>query len=280
MLVFLVGYPGGGSITGPSGFTTIDFAGQVSGFYKVATASEPATYTFTIGASSTLVGWLGAYVGVDTTSPVDPSTTGTTASGTSHTTTAITTTSAYDMIVAAFKLNVSGVTWTAPADMLEITEVGNTTGGTPMTMGVDYTFQGGAGSTGTKIATSSLSGSAAYLIFGLRQLASNTTTLGSTTVSAVSPSGPTLVPTSTFATSAAAFADSDHLLLDVSVPNDAANCAVRVSFDSTGQPSKLTSATIVPEALLGLLLLGPAIPLALRHRRRTRAAKSPRRPFA
>jgi len=68
------------------------------------------------------------------------------------------------------------------------------------------------------------------------------------------------------------FSGGDHLILDISVPDDPNNCpAVRVSYDSTGQPSKLTLATSVSEGVLGLLLLAPALPLGARWWKRRRA---------
>jgi hypothetical protein len=159
----------------------------------------------------------------------------------------------------------NGATWTPPTDMLEVTEVANTTGTYPMTMGVSYDIQP-LGATGTKTATTSIAGTGTYTMLALRPLAANTTTVGSATVTATSPSGPTLLTTPSFSTTVITFLDGEHLLLDVSVPNDPANCAVRLSYDSTGQPSKLTSSTIVPEGLIGLLLLAPALPIAIKRR--------------
>jgi len=99
----------------------------------------------------------------------------------------------------------------------------------------------------------------------------DTTSLGSTTLSVSSPSLPTLVSTGPFALAATSFAGGDHLILDISVPDDPNNCpAVRVSYDSTGQPSKLTLATSVPEGVLRLLLLTPAFPVGLRWWKRRR----------
>jgi hypothetical protein len=93
--------------------------------------------------------------------------------------------------------------------------------------------------------------------------------LGSASVSIASPSGPTLVSTP-IATSAWTFLTGDRLAVDVVAPNDAANCAVRISYDSTSTPSKITVATIVPEGIAGLLLLAPALPLGLRWWKRRR----------
>jgi hypothetical protein len=48
------------------------------------------------------------------------------------------------------------------------------------------------------------------------------------------------------------------------------NCGVKVSYDSTATPSKLTVATIVPEGVAGLLLLAPALPIGARWWKRRR----------
>jgi hypothetical protein len=100
-------------------------------------------------------------------------------------------------------------------------------------------------------------------------IASNTVTLGSATTTLGSISSPTLQSIS-IPTSAATFATGERLVLEVSVPNDAADCGVRLSYDEAGTASKLTVATIVPEGVLGLLLLAPALPIGLRWWKRRR----------
>ena len=160
--------------------------------------------------------------------------------------------------------------WTAPADMLEVADFKDSAAPF-VTLGINHSLQGQATTSIVKTATSSVSGSGTNLIFALNPLSSNTTSLGSTTVSISSPSGPTLVSTGAFALASTTFAAGDHLILDISVPDDPNNCpAVAVSYDSTGQPSKLTIATIVPEGVLGLLLLAPALPLGARWWKRRR----------
>jgi hypothetical protein len=100
-------------------------------------------------------------------------------------------------------------------------------------------------------------------------IASNTVTLGSATTTLGSIASPTLRSVS-ISTSAATFATGDRLVLEVSVPNDAADCGVRLSFDAVQSASKLTVATIVPEGIVGLLLLAPALPLGARWWKRRR----------
>jgi hypothetical protein len=157
--------------------------------------------------------------------------------------------------------------------MLEVADLMNPAA--TVALEVNQAFQPLAGPSGVKTATSSASGSGANVIFAMNPITSNTTSLASTTVSISSPNGPTLVSTGALALTSTSFATGDHLIIDVSVPDDPNNCpAVRVSYDSTGQPSKLTIASIVPESIAALLLLAPAMPVGARlwWRRRREAA--------
>jgi hypothetical protein len=131
---------------------------------------------------------------------------------------------------------------------------------------VDHAIQPQAGATSRKTAISSVAGASRNILFALDP-ASAATTLGSTTVQVTG--GPALV-SAQFATSSTTFATGDRLVLDVTVPDDPANCGVAVTYDGTGAPSKLTVATIVPEGVAGLLLLAPALPLGARWWKRRR----------
>ena len=273
VLVMVVGFNLSGTFTPPTEFTEIDWTSFIWAGSHVVGASDPGPYTFSVVTAKGMVAWIGAYVGVDTANPVDPTHPHTSTSGTSHSTntsTPMSTANAYELVIAAFQVQVDA-TWTPPADMLELADFKNATG-TIVTVGINHALQSQAGLPIVETATSSVSGSGTNLIFALNPLSSNTTSLGSTTVSVSSPSGPTLVSTGAFALASTNFAAGDHLILDISVPDDPNNCpAVRVSYDSTGQPSKLTiAATIVPEGVLGLLLLAPVLPLAARWWKRRR----------
>src|SRR5439155_25491752 len=102
-----------------------------------------------------------------------------------------------------------------------------------------------------------------------RQSSSNPVTLVSASTELGTFASPTLSSIS-IATSAATFATGERLVFELSVPNDAANCGVRLSYDEATVPSKLTVATIVPEGIAGLLLLAPALPVGARWRKRRR----------
>jgi hypothetical protein len=148
--------------------------------------------------------------------------------------------------------------------MAEAIDMKNTTN--VIALGVDHAIQSQAGASGLKTAISSAAGNGVNMIFALNP-ASPATTLGSTTVQVTG--GPGLFSPQ-FATSAAAFADGDRLVLDVTVPDDPANCGVSLTYDGTGAPSKLTVATSVPEGVAGLLLVAPALPVGLRWWKRRR----------
>ena len=66
------------------------------------------------------------------------------------------------------------------------------------------------------------------------------------------------------------FDANDRLQLDVVTPNDATNCATALYYDSSATPSMLTVTTVVPEGIVGLLLLAPALPFAARWWKRRR----------
>jgi hypothetical protein len=168
------------------------------------------------------------------------------------------------MILVAYAFS-SITTVSAPAGM---TAEGNPTAGASINLATFDVIQTSAGAV-SKTATTAASATGTNTILGLRAIASNTVTLGSATTVLGSIASPTLQSIS-IPTSAATFATGDRLVFELSVPNDAANCGVRLSYDEATVPSKLTVATIVPEGVLGLLLLAPALPFGARWWKRRR----------
>ncbi len=66
----------GNSIAAPSGWNLVlrqdtGTALSTASYIKVATSSEPSSYTWTFGTSGEASGGIGSYIGVDTTTPVD-----------------------------------------------------------------------------------------------------------------------------------------------------------------------------------------------------------------
>jgi hypothetical protein len=271
LMFLMLAWTGNAAPTTPAGWTmtSSNAAGVTSALYtyrRIAGASEPATYTINFSAAATIAAWEGSYIGVDTTTPLDVAGSNN-SNGTTHTTASITTTASNDLIVVGYALAANG-TYTTPAGM---NAEGNPIAGTSVfeSLAVFDNIAGSAGLIAGKTSTSSASGQDVDNIWSFKPIASNTVTLGSATTTLGSISSPTLSSIS-MTTSAATFATGDRLVLEVSVPNDATNCGVRLSYDEAGTPSKLTVATIVPEGVLGLLLLAPALPLGARWWKRRR----------
>src|SRR3954451_20420767 len=88
--------------------------------YKVATATEPASYTFTASSSQSLTGGIVAYSNVNTTTPFDVFTSGTGASG-NAVGPSVTTTQGYDRVIQAVAFAGSANSWvpTVPGAMTQ-----------------------------------------------------------------------------------------------------------------------------------------------------------------
>lgn len=148
-------------------------------FYKVATTSEPANYTFTAGGGTiwTQSGGILAYRGVDTGSPIDVENGVNTVSSTSHATPSVTTTTANTMILAFYAVDYLGAgPWTPPAGMTEQYDVN----GTYEDIEAADALQVLAGVTGAKTATCTSADKGTAQIMALRP-ASPMTYVSSTT---------------------------------------------------------------------------------------------------
>jgi 1,2-diacylglycerol 3-beta-glucosyltransferase len=270
LMYLMVTWNGSATTTQPGGWT-LRSASTVAGqnlytYHHLAGASEPATYTWTFSTNAPIAGWVGSYIGVDPTTPFDN---GATANqvGTTHTTGNFSTTTGGDVLVVGYTLAAVS-TFSTPTGLTPEGAV-STSGSPAVTLAAFDMIQSGTGPVSQKTSTSSASAQGANVTMAFHPIASNTVTLGSATTTLGSVGSPTLSSVS-IATSAATFATGDRLVLEVSVPNDAANCGVRLSYDEASTPSKLTVATIVPEGVLGLLLLAPALPVGLRWWKRRR----------
>ena len=260
------------TITTPSGWT-INSSNSLNSqnlytYRRVATASEPASYTWTYSVAITASAWEGAYIGVNTASPIDANSSGSGQVNTlTHSTSGFTANTAGDQILAAYSVNAL-VTMSTPTGMSAQTTL-SSNGTNPVTLAVFDGFQTTAGTVSSKASTSSALATDANNAFAFKPAGTNIVTLGSATTTLGSIASPTLRSVS-IPTSATTFATGDRLVFELSVPNDAANCGVRLSYDEATVPSKLTVATIVPEGVLGLLLLAPALPFAARWWKRRR----------
>lgn len=107
-------------ITAPDGWVqvrqlnnTATTANALAVYYKIATAYEPLSYTWTFSASGGSAGGIQTFYNVDTANPVDAEAGQTTASSLNHSTPSITTTVPNTMLVTAYTF-ASSRSWNAP----------------------------------------------------------------------------------------------------------------------------------------------------------------------
>jgi hypothetical protein len=117
--------PSSAAVTAPAGWTLVRQinnatapTGSLYVYSRVAGASEPGSYTWTITSLAYAAGGIQSFSGVDTASPIDVENGATTASALTHATPSITTTGANEMLVTSHMISSSG-TWTPPAGMTE-----------------------------------------------------------------------------------------------------------------------------------------------------------------
>jgi hypothetical protein len=138
----------------------------VYGYYHVAAAGEPASYSWTLAASTTAGGGIARYSGVSNTNPLDVAATqaGTSATVSSLTVPAVSTTRPGAMIIGGAGINSSNtsVLITGPSGMTERWDLGG------KRSEFDDAVQAAAGSSGTKTWTFSAARAAAAWLAALR----------------------------------------------------------------------------------------------------------------
>jgi hypothetical protein len=123
------------TVTAPSGWTQIlstdnDTNVSTISYYKIASASEPSSYTWTVDHHTTAEGEISQYSGIDTSNPID-SATGNIGFGTIATTSTLTTSASNENIVTLFAVDVgktsnAGAYFTTPDGMTERYDLSNT----------------------------------------------------------------------------------------------------------------------------------------------------------
>jgi Bacterial Ig domain len=146
------------AITPPSGWVLVRQEQNGSNmraavYYKVATGSEPGSYTWTFASSQAAAGGITAWSGVSTTTPIDAHGGQVNASSNTITAPSITTTTANTMLVGFFGIGPATML-TPPAGMTERWDVASTQGSFKATSGAASALQAAAGATGTRSATS------------------------------------------------------------------------------------------------------------------------------
>ena len=148
------------NVSAPSGWTQIlrtdnDSSVSIISYYKVASASEPSNYTWTIDHQTTAKGEISQYSGVDASNPIDNSSDNI-GFGTVATTSPVTTSGANEQVVALFAVDVgksanAGAYFTPPAGMSERYDLSNVPFGPSNAS--DDVIQVTAGSSGSKSST-------------------------------------------------------------------------------------------------------------------------------
>lgn len=168
MVASIAATPDTVGITPPSGWTIVqntvqteDAGSHLITYYKIATGSEPANYSWSFSVSHTgAVGGIATFSGVDTTSPIVSSASRAENGNTAvdHTAPSITA-GTDDMLVTVHEYQSSG-TWTPPGGMAEAVDKYSaaTTGANGVSLEMNYLLLSSAGATGTKVATASNNG--------------------------------------------------------------------------------------------------------------------------
>jgi cellulose synthase/poly-beta-1,6-N-acetylglucosamine synthase-like glycosyltransferase/DNA-binding NarL/FixJ family response regulator len=252
---------------------TDDTTGQTTTtavYWKVATGSEPASYSWTLPSVFEAAGGIQAFSGVNTTTPIDIERGQGHPSGFSFATPNVTTALPNDLIVGSFSVGVAAFI-DSPGDMTEAFDQPSAT--PPNTWGQStasaWKVLAAAGATGAEtatIVTNPAQGSAHILALA----SSSVVTLATGTATISATGSVTAVTTDLTIGSEVTFATGDRVVLKVKAPNDSANCDVQLDYDGASVSSRLVTTTIVPEGVVGLLLLAPALPLAMRWWKRRR----------
>ena len=151
--------PVAASITPPAGWTLVrrvDNGTNISlaVFRKVATSSEPSSYTWSASGATFAVGGIQSFANVDTANPIDVEAGQATPTALTHTAPSVTTTVANTMVVTSHTFATS-TTWNPPSGMTEGFDAQFQPIGANMGQSTEgnYVLQAAAGSTGAKTAT-------------------------------------------------------------------------------------------------------------------------------
>lgn len=169
MIATLATRPSGSSFSAPSGWTsfadttqTNDVTARMTSYWRVATASEPSSYTwgFSGSVSSGAVGTIASFSGVDNVTPINVFGTTATGSSLSHAAPSVTTTAANTMLVTSHMFTSVTSDWSVPAGMTEMADIASEA--RPSTLGLsmseDYQTIAAAGATGARTAVASATG--------------------------------------------------------------------------------------------------------------------------
>jgi hypothetical protein len=146
------------TVTPPSGWTLVSqtsVTGQIMAtYFKVAGASEPSSYSWSVSGGQQNQGGITTYYGVDTSNPINAYSNQSNSASTSYTAPSVTTTVNNTMLVGAFGAKAGGTsnTVTPPSGFTELYDIGQNNNGPACLESSDY-VQASAGASGNKVAT-------------------------------------------------------------------------------------------------------------------------------
>lgn len=148
-------------ITAPAGWTLIQAVTQgtatsnrISTYYRVATATEPASYTWLLSTAQTgSAGGIVSYSGVDNAAPIDASAGTATPNSLNHTAPSINPVGSSDILITVHEF-ASSSSWTPPPGMTERVDIASRPASAAgITLEMNELLLAAAGATGTKTAT-------------------------------------------------------------------------------------------------------------------------------
>jgi RHS repeat-associated protein len=174
---------GGGSqaasVATPAGWTPVT-VGSTAGvalatFTHTAAAADPVSWVFNLSQSVKAAGSISAYTGVDTTSPIDTSATGTNVSGVNHVAPSVTTTGA-NRLGVTITAATAATSMTPPAGSTERADQAGGAGAPTATIETSDFPQAAVGATGTKSTVTASAATSAVATLTLRPATGGGTT--------------------------------------------------------------------------------------------------------
>jgi hypothetical protein len=172
VLVAAVDIGGTTTVTAPSGWTLV--RSTTSGtsltqaiYVHVAGTSEPSSYQWRFSSARLASAVMAAYIGVNTTTPVDVSSGGSSSNSSSDVAPSVTTTAAGELLIGVFG-EAANASVTPPTGMLEQVEQLAGTGNNRVVVELSDQQLGAAGATGNRTATLNKSGANVGQLITLR----------------------------------------------------------------------------------------------------------------
>jgi len=168
----------GATVSAPTGWTLVGSTSntgvRTTMFWRLATGSDPTSWTFTLSALQKAAGQMVAYSGVHQTFPIDVSAAAATVSGTSHAAPLVTTTEANRLIITVASV-AAATSFTPAVSTTERVDKAATTGAPTVTVEVAESSQAAEGLSTLRTPVSAVAGLGATMTVALRPANSGST---------------------------------------------------------------------------------------------------------